>query len=547
MDDQKNIRILYINTYGQTKFTVQKQLQIENAARKYKSDIIHLQESHLDAQSFEHCSFLKSNFSVLINNSPTGYGTATLVQNDLKVENEMYDTNGRLIFFDIENTTFGNVYLEAGTDGISRAARENYCGEVIPNILINRCSSGCIGGDWNAIVDKSDATNNAASKFSPTLSRLCKTFNWTDSHKLAATSTQSFSHYYSKGATRIDREYIWGEVSIIRSEYIPLAFSDHMGLLTEVSVPFKLSRQSYIRGVKSFKIRNNVASDLTFKKSVAVKMPVWREVKDCGLDVLTWWELVVKPGIRNLAKVREKEINEEKRGQLNMLYIRQAYLVRKLQHSNCSTILAQLQHTQALICDWFERESKRIQVQSRKNEFDSSEATIIYHHELHQKFLKRSSILKLDTEEGMLEGHEKCSNYLLKSVRELLRYPADLDTDSQNTLLSLVKPVFSPADNDALESLPSKDEILKALSSSNLDASAGSDGISSLVYKECWEILGDTLLEVILALFKGALPTESMKTAMMMFCSKPKKLNSMKPSDKRRISILNCDFKLYER
>ena len=44
MDDQKNIRILYINTYGQTKFTVQKQLQIENAARKYKSDIIHLQE-----------------------------------------------------------------------------------------------------------------------------------------------------------------------------------------------------------------------------------------------------------------------------------------------------------------------------------------------------------------------------------------------------------------------------------------------------------------------------------------------------------------------
>ena len=32
----------------------------------------------------------------------------------------------------------------------------------------------------------------------------------------------------------------------------------------------------------------------------------------------------------------------------------------------------------------------------------------------------------------------------------------------------------------------------------------------------------------------------------MNFCPKPKKPNSKKPGDKRRISVLNCDFKLYE-
>ena len=215
---QKSLRILYINTYGQSKFTVQKQLQIEDLVKKYKSDIIHLQETHLDAQAFEHCSFIRNNFSVLQNNSPTGYGTASLVHNDLKVENEKYDTNGRVIVFDIENTTFGNVYLEAGTDANSRAARENYCGEVIPNLMVNRCGDGCIGGDWNAIIDKSDATNNASSKMSPTLLRLCKTFKWLDSHKSFAPRTQQFSHYYNQGATRIDREYIWGEILIKRSE-----------------------------------------------------------------------------------------------------------------------------------------------------------------------------------------------------------------------------------------------------------------------------------------------------------------------------------------
>ena len=36
----------------------------------------------------------------------------------------------------------------------------------------------------------------------------------------------------------------------------------------------------------------------------------------------------------------------------------------------------------------------------------------------------------------------------------------------------------------------------------------------------------------------------SMKTSLMVFGSKPKKPNSLLPKDKRRISLLNCDFKV---
>ena len=59
-------------------------------------------------------------------------------------------------------------------------------------------------------------------------------------------------------------------------------------------------------------------------------------------------------------------------------------------------------------------------------------------------------------------------------------------------------------------------------------------------------MLCDPLLEVIKAVFSGQSPSISMRTAMMNFCTKPKKADSLKPEDKRRISILNCDFKLYE-
>ena len=42
----------------------------------------------------------------------------------------------------------------------------------------------------------------------------------------------------------------------------------------------------------------------------------------------------------------------------------------------------------------------------------------------------------------------------------------------------------------------------------------------------------------------GSHPTPSMQTALMVFGSKPKKLSSIKPGDKRRISLLNSDFKV---
>ena len=128
----------------------------------------------------------------------------------------------------------------------------------------------------------------------------------------------------------------------------------------------------------------------------------------------------------------------------------------------------------------------------------------------------------------------------------MIGYPAILDIKAQDTLLDEIEPVYTSADNVKFELTPTNDEILHNLKLSNLNAAPGSDGISGLVYKECWDSLGDSLSEVIITMFNGADPTVSMRTALMIFSSKPKKANSFKPSDKRRISILNSDFKLYE-
>ena len=47
-------------------------------------------------------------------------------------------------------------------------------------------------------------------------------------------------------------------------------------------------------------------------------------------DTLIWWELLVKPGIKQIGIKRSKEINKEKREELNLLLLRQVYLVKMI-------------------------------------------------------------------------------------------------------------------------------------------------------------------------------------------------------------------------
>ena len=162
---------------------------------------------------------------------------------------------------------------------------------------------------------------------------------------------------------------------------------------------------------------------------------------------------------------------------------------------------------------------------------------------VYQKHLKKTSILKLQTSEEILEGHSACANFLEQSVGELLLHPAELDSAAQTCLLNEINPVFTHSDNEMLLTPPTKKDVLEVITNSNLHAAPGNDGIPSLLYSFCWDILGDPLTEVMQAIHSEQQPTISQRTSLMVFGSKPKKPKSIIPSDKRKISLLNSDFK----
>ena len=101
-----------------------------------------------------------------------------------------------------------------------------------------------------------------------------------------------------------------------------------------------------------------------------------------------------------------------------------------------------------------------------------------------------SSILKLETTSGILEGHQAYAGYLEQTVADLLLHPANLNQAAQEELLFDVEPVFTIADNEKLLKLPSKQDVLDTLTASNQHAAPGTDGLTSFFYKQCFNICG---------------------------------------------------------
>ena len=135
-----------MNIHGQSKLPIAKQLQIQDCIKYNNIDILHMQECDIGEETFSECDFLSSSFNIIYNNNLTKYGTASIIRSDLEYRNVHCDTAGRAIVFDIGEVTFGNLYAQSGTDGLSRSSRESFCAETIPNLVLNSQPNGYLGG-----------------------------------------------------------------------------------------------------------------------------------------------------------------------------------------------------------------------------------------------------------------------------------------------------------------------------------------------------------------------------------------------------------------
>ena len=70
----------FMNIQGQTRLKSDKQMQIESFLKTYNCDILNLQETNIEPDTFSKCDFILSNYNILPNNSTNMYGTSSLVK-----------------------------------------------------------------------------------------------------------------------------------------------------------------------------------------------------------------------------------------------------------------------------------------------------------------------------------------------------------------------------------------------------------------------------------------------------------------------------------
>jgi exonuclease III len=510
-----------------------------------------MQECKTDDNTFSKCNNIWANFNLIRNNTPnnTDYGTASLVRCDLEYSNVKTDGEGRVILFDAAGSTFGNLYLPSGTDGASHRLREHYSAEVVPQLLIHHQPQGAIGGDLNSIISLRDSNRNPSTKISPSFKTLATSLNWLDSFRCLYPNAVQYSRVYSndrhgEGASRLDRSYHWGGLQASEAEYKSLSFSDHLALVIKYSLPSPLDRQVAPRARAQFRIPPEVVIDPIFQAQLRDAMPGWHRVLEAGADTATWWQYLVKGGIRHLAMERGRELSRQRKGQLNVLYMRQAHLTTQVGAGDLSR-LTELTEINLRISQWYDVESKRIILLSRAKDIDINEKVRVYHHSVHHKMKQKSAILKLETPAGLAEGHAACALALEESVAAHLLHPAALDPLAQAVFLSEVEPCFTESDNRMLLAPPSMEEVQTVLAGCRPHAAPGTDGLTAYFYQKCWDIIGGALFKIIFAVFSGAKPSSCQRTSLRVFGNKPgKKAKSLKISDRRKLSLLNLDFKI---
>lgn len=278
--DSSTITIGYLNVKGQSKLNIEQQLQIQDFIKTHRLDILHCQETNIDENTFSDCNYIKSSFNIIENNASNYYGTCSLVLNSLTPENIQCDTEGRAITFIVGNMTFGNVYLQSGSDKILKSKRENFCAEKRPSLLLNRKPNGIIGGDWNCITEKIDSMNYPDNKMSASLKRVISTFEFTDSFHSLHPKDEVYSRYCLDGntitgATRIDRAYHYGAIISFEAKYIGLAFTDHQGFIVKIKSSPDISRSQDPKSFHMFKANPDVIDDPIFQQRLAEAYIQW--------------------------------------------------------------------------------------------------------------------------------------------------------------------------------------------------------------------------------------------------------------------------------
>jgi exonuclease III len=193
----------------------------EDFLRRQEIDLMCLQEvTHANVNTI-------NQYTAHMNTGTDGRGTAVLSKDGFIPTNIQRMPSGRGIAATLNGIRIVNIYVPSGSE--KRREREAFYNEEFATLLPPKVTEMILAADFNCMFSQADCTGRG--NHSKALERLVRGLGLRDAWKAGPQKTV-FTHYTTKGTSRIDRIYA---TEILRralqgAEAVVAAFTDHLAI-----------------------------------------------------------------------------------------------------------------------------------------------------------------------------------------------------------------------------------------------------------------------------------------------------------------------------
>lgn len=528
MNPIRKVATLNINAIG----TAVKKALLRDFIWNNDIDVAFLQEV-----SFECFSFIASHHA-FVNISTTNKGTAILIRKNIDPKSILLNPNGRISSIVFDKINFINIYAHSGTN--FRKQRELlFTEDVIPHLSSDL--PNVLLGDFNCILDTSDSNSNVQN-FCKGLQTLVSSLQLFDLEKILNKKT-SFTFFRGTSKSRLDRIYCPNAFlkSAKSIDVHPTAFSDHHAVIVKYVVT---DTSCMIFQGRGFWKVNPSLIDVPEIVAKFVQMYDRLKLQNCFHENFNvWWNINCKRKITSFFKAESFAINEEIRREKSFLY-------------NC---LKQISDTMMLggSCPdemafvktkLMEIENRRLQNYRLKylpNTIHEEEKLGFYQisSRLNQSY--SSNTLKLRINGTVTSDSSTLKTFLEYHFQQLFE-KKNFDRTGVEPILEHVNKSLSALEQLNLIKPITTEELENALRQSAKKKSPGPDGLTYEFYNSYKDQIKTELVQLFnMYLLEGIPPPAGFSEGIIYLIPKKGDINEI--SNRRPISMLNCDYKLFSK
>uniref|UniRef100_A0A803NGJ4 Reverse transcriptase domain-containing protein n=1 Tax=Cannabis sativa TaxID=3483 RepID=A0A803NGJ4_CANSA len=212
------------------------------------------------------------------------------------------------------------------------------------------------------------------------------------------------------------------------------------------------------------------------------------------------------------------------------------------QQTRTTTAINELKQSEAILDELLAQEETYWQQRSRVDWMKCGDQNTKFFHAYASSRNQHNKISKLNDANGVEVTKKEGLTDVISSYFAALFKASPVDPQALQTTLNTIPTTVTAEMNNSLTQPYTSQEVITALRLMSPDKSPGSDGMSAMFYQQYWDIVGNDVTKVVLAVLNEGYSMDSINRSLITLIPKiklPSDMNAFRP-----ISLCNVIYKL---